>query len=574
MILNGKSISRQIAIEEVLVYKTFSYERSIRKYEDEDTAEMQKQYNRTKELALKELNALEARLKQRGSDHADFVQAHREILCDIVMDKEIVKLISEKKLYPDSAITETYDKYIGVFSKNKNKLIQERAADLRDVLTRLLRCWHGVPEKTLSSLERPCIIVAEELLPTDTLSLDEKNIKGIITEKGGLTSHTAIIARSLDIPALLGVADVLEYVNDKERIILDGINGKVIISPTEEEIEEYQKQILKVEKEREITRQYMQKESVTKEGTKIDLRVNIASADIHHKEQIPYIDGVGLFRSEFLYLTQDEMPSEEYQFQAYKTVLQVFDEKPVVLRTLDIGGDKHVEYMKLPTEENPFLGNRGVRLCLANRDLFRSQIRAALRASAYGILEIMFPMVTSVNEFREAKELVMEVGKELDSENIEWDHDVMIGIMIETPAIALIADLIVDEIDFASVGTNDLTQYLCAADRMNADVKAYYQDYHPAIFRCLASLAETFQKAGKCLSICGELAGDPLAIPVLVGIGIRTLSQSLTSIAHSKQIIRNIDMEQAKELAVEVQQMKSDKDVLKCLKIFAENLSD
>ncbi len=572
MVLKGKSVSASIAVDKVLIYAPFTCDRSIRKYESEDAEEMLELYQDTKKRAEAELDALGKLLAQKDDGHVDFVQAHKDILLDPVMDQEIMTSIKNEKLYPDSAMIKVYDSYIDLFSKNKNEVIRERAADLRDVLSRLLRCWHKKPERNLARLEEPCIVVSDELLPSDTLSLDVDRIKGIVTEKGGLTSHTAIIARSLGIPAVLGVQGILSKAKDGEILILDGVSESVILEPSQEELESYSIKMAELEKKQEITRQYLAKEAVTKDGTRIALRVNLASAEIHGKERIQYIDGVGLFRSEFLYLSADKLPSEEAQYQAYRSVAQAFGGKAVVLRTLDIGGDKQVSYMQLPQEENPFLGNRGIRLCLTHKDIFRTQIRAALRASAHGNLKLMFPMITSLNEFREAKELVMEVGKELDEEKIEWNKNIQLGVMIETPSIAVIADRIVDEVDFASVGTNDLTQYLCAADRMNSDVREYYQDYHPAVFSVLASLAETFQKAGKTLSICGELAGDPKAVPVLVGIGIRALSQSITGVALSKQIIRSIDISQAQELAKDVLAMKTDKEIEKRLTDFLDGL--
>lgn len=573
MIKKGKSVLSRIAVGDALVYVPFSCDKSLRTYDDtEDVEALIARYKETKQKARGELEALGKQMKQKGGDQEAFVQAHEEILLDPVMEEEILSLIRRDRMYPDSAMVQVYENYIQIFSANKNEVIQERAADLRDVLSRLLRCWHGVPEKKLSDLEKPCIVIAEELFPSDTLSLDLDHIMGIITEKGGLTSHTAIIARSLDIPAILGCEGLTDLVRDGETVILDGVKEEVVLRPSEEEIRHYEKERDRIEQALEINRKYLEKEAVTKDGQKIEIRVNLASPEIRGKERIRFIDGVGLFRSEFLYLSQDQLPSEEMQYQAYKTVAQAFQEKAVVLRTLDIGGDKQVSYMELPTEENPFLGNRGIRLCLTHEDIFRTQIRAALRASAWGNLKLMFPMITSLNEFRRARDIVYEVGKELDQKHVEWNKDIQIGIMIETPAAALIADRMIDEIDFASVGTNDLTQYLCAADRMNSDVKEYYQDYHPAVFRILGMLAEVFQKAGKTLSICGELAGEYKAAPVLIGLGVKALSLSITNVPELKRRIRSITMSDAKALADEVLRMKTAQEIEQCLERFEEHI--
>ncbi len=552
MIIKALATSSKIVIGEVMKYESFTCEISKGLIEEADAEKEAAKYEETRKKAEAELLKLKDFLIASGTGNADFADAHIEILNDRTMNREIGKLIANKFYPADRAIAATYDKYIEIFGQNNNPLIVQRAADLRDVRTRVLRNFHNEPEKNLSMLSKECIIVADELFPTDTLALDKNKIKGFITQKGGLTSHTAIIARTLNIPALLGAVGILDAVKDGDTVIIDGSGAQVVIDPDEETVKGYEEKILEVDRDLQITHDYYFKESVTKDGTKIDLRINIASDEFGDHANIEYLDGVGLYRSEFLYLSQPELPSEELQFNSYKNVAEAFGEKPVILRTLDIGGDKQVAYMQLPKEENPFLGNRGIRLCLTHKDIFRTQLRAALRASAFGNLQIMFPMVTSINEFREAKAIINEIKAELDAEGIAYNKDVKIGIMIEVPSIALAADKIIDEIDFASVGTNDLIQYMCATDRMNEDVQNYYQDFHPAIFTVLGRLADTFKDTGKCLSICGEMGGDPLAIPLLVGLGIRTLSMSNTSIAKAKRVIRNLDIHEAQALAKEV----------------------
>lgn len=572
MKLKGVSTSPQIVIGEALRYVPFACEAEIHEFEEHDAKTEIEFYQKAKERACGELAGLGEFLSKKNSSNIDFVAAHKDILNDPMMDSEIRQLIETRSYCADSAVAIVYDQYRELFAKNKNPLIQEKASDLQDVKMRLLRCYYGKPEKNLARLERPCIIVAEELFPSDTLCLDTANIMGIITENGSLTSHTAIIARTLNIPALLGVEGLMNLIEDGDRIILDGTNKEAVIGVDDREVNNYSEKAIKVKKDMEITTLYYGREPVTLDGTKIDLRINVASAEFADREKVAKLDGVGLFRSEFLYLSQKSLPTEEEQFKAYRKITELFDKKPVVLRTLDIGGDKQVPYMELPKEDNPFLGNRGLRLCLTHKDIFRTQLRAALRASAYGNLMIMFPMVTSINEFRQAKEVVSEVMKELDTENIPYNKKIKIGIMIEVPSIALIADRIIDEIDFASVGTNDLCQYLCATDRMNKEVKEYYQDYHPAMFRVLKSLVDVFEPAGKCLSICGELAGDAYAIPLLAGIGIRTLSMNDTSIAAAKRILCNMKIADAKAMAAEALVMKSNLEVAERLKKFHDSL--
>lgn len=572
MKMKGVSTSPRIVIGEVMKYVPFICDVEIRTYTDHDAKTELDLYQKAKEKACGELDSLGEFLKNNNSANIDFVVAHKEILNDPCMDSEIRQLIENSSYCTDSAVVTVVDQYRNMFAKNKNVLIREKASDLQDVKMRLLRCYYGKPEKNLAHLSKPCIVVAEELFPSDTLCLDSNNIMGIITENGSLTSHTAIIARSLNIPAILGAEGVMGAVEDGDQVILDGSNQEVLIGASVEDIHSYNEKAALIEKDMEITHQYYKREPVTLDGIKVDLRINIASAEFDRADKIEFLDGVGLFRSEFLYLSQKSLPTEEDQFNAYRKVAEIFGDKPTVLRTLDIGGDKQVPYMELPKEDNPFLGNRGLRLCLNHEDIFRTQIRAALRASAYGNLMIMFPMVTSINEFRAAKGIIKDVMHELDEQKIDYNKNVKIGIMIEVPSIALIADQIIDEIDFASVGTNDLCQYLCATDRMNSTVKEYYQDYHPAMFRVLKQLVNVFEPAGKCLSICGELAGNPLVIPLLAGIGIRTLSMNDTSIAKAKRILCNIKMEEARELASEVLEMKSNIEIEKKLREFSEGI--
>lgn len=572
MKMKGVSTSPRIVIGEVMKYVPFICDVEIRTYTDHDAKTELDLYQKAKEKACGELDSLGEFLKNNNSANIDFVVAHKEILNDPCMDSEIRQLIENSSYCTDSAVVTVVDQYRNMFAKNKNVLIREKASDLQDVKMRLLHCYYGKPEKNLAHLSKPCIVVAEELFPSDTLCLDSNNIMGIITENGSLTSHTAIIARSLNIPAILGAEGVMGAVEDGDQVILDGSNQEVLIGASVEDIHSYNEKAALIEKDMEITHHYYKREPVTLDGIKVDLRINIASAEFDRADKIEFLDGVGLFRSEFLYLSQKSLPTEEDQFNAYRKVAEIFGDKPTVLRTLDIGGDKQVPYMELPKEDNPFLGNRGLRLCLNHEDIFRTQIRAALRASAYGNLMIMFPMVTSINEFRAAKGIIKDVMHELDEQKIDYNKNVKIGIMIEVPSIALIADQIIDEIDFASVGTNDLCQYLCATDRMNSTVKEYYQDYHPAMFRVLKQLVNVFEPAGKCLSICGELAGNPLVIPLLAGIGIRTLSMNDTSIAKAKRILCNIKMEEARELASEVLEMKSNIEIEKKLREFSEGI--
>lgn len=552
MELIGKPVSTGIVMGEVLRYIPFTPVLAQGPLEAGTQAEAWEQYCATKAQAKGELAALEQRMAQTDPEKAKIMAAHGEILEDPAMEDEIRMLVLEQLCSPDVAVAQVYDTYAAILAKSKNPMMRERASDLRDVKRRLLRCWAQAPEQDLSSLPRAAIVVADDLFPSDTASLDRERVLGIVTQVGGSTSHTAIIARSYEIPAVLGVEGAMDALKDGQFVILDAQEGRVILDPSEEEKERYRQQAARLQAEMQVTKAYRDKAPVTQDGCRIEVHLNVAAATEQELAGAAYADGCGLFRTEFLYTDGQGLPDEAQQFQIYKKVLTAFGDKPVTLRTMDIGGDKQVPCLELPKESNPFLGVRGLRLSLAKPDLFRTQIRAALRASAHGKLQIMMPMVGALDEVYAAKAIIQAEGEKLDAEGIPWDHHVPVGIMVEVPSIALIAEQVAKEVDFVSVGTNDLTQYLCAADRMNPGVRPYYQDYHPALFRLLDSLSQTFQAAGKPLSICGELGSDPLAIPALIGLGIRKLSMGASAIAGAKRVIRNLELGQAEALAKEI----------------------
>ena len=420
----------------------------------------------------------------------------------------------------------------------------------------------------LSALQRPVIIVADDLFPSDTAGIDRDNVLGIITQTGGSTSHTAIIAKSYEIPAVLGVPDALRLLSDGETIILDAEDGRILSSPTEEELRKYEQKAEQVSASLREEKMYLNSVPVTKDGERIEIRLNVAAAKDQELSKAVYSDGCGLFRTEFLYLDREHLPTEDEQYEVYSKVLRAFGEKPVILRTMDIGGDKQVPGLELPGEQNPFLGIRGLRLSLELEELFRTQVRAILRASVHGNLKVMFPMVGALDELRRAKEIFLEEEAALNARGIPWDRQLKTGIMVEVPSIALIADLAAEEADFVSIGTNDLTQYLCAADRMNPAVGSYYQEYHPAVFRVLSQLASTFNRAGKDISICGELGGDALALPALIGMGIRQFSMGAASLGSAKRVVRHLKMDAAAQLAENVLHQKTHGDICKLLKEF------
>lgn len=570
MELTGKAVSQGIVIGNVLLYTPFVPTLNAQPLAPDAVDQALAAYERAAARAQAELDALEVRVAQTDPDKAKIMAAHRDILQDPAMDEEIRGLIADAHMSPDMAAAQVYDTYAAVLGKSKNAMMRERASDLKDVKLRFLRCWAEVPETSLASLSSPCIVVADDLYPSDTVSLDRSNVLGIITQVGGSTSHTAIIARSYEIPAVLGVAGAMAALQNGQQVILDAVEGKVLPCPTQKDIDTYTQRAQDVARQREETRRYLDAQPITRDGTRLEVRLNVAAAGDAELQGSQYADGCGLFRTEFLYLSGDHLPDEEEQYQAYRKVLEAFGQKPVILRTMDIGGDKQLPLLHMEPESNPFLGIRGLRLSLARMELFQTQIRAALRASAHGTLQLMFPMVGGLEDVRQAKAVIAREGAALDAAGIPWDHQLQIGVMVEVPSIALIADLVAHEVDFVSVGTNDLTQYLCAADRMNQAVRAYYQEYHPAIFRILGYLSKTFAAAGKSVSVCGELGGDPLAIPVLAGLGIHKLSMGLASIPAAKRVICGLDISEAQALAQEVQTMKTEADIRARLQEFAQ----
>ena len=461
---------------------------------------------------------------------------------------------------PDYAIEKVFDEFTVLLSKVADPLIAGRAADLQDVKRRLLRVYQGKEEKNLSTLTEDVIVVAHDLLPSDTATLNRQHVKGIVTEIGGSNSHSAILARSFQIPAVLGVADAMKQIPDGEFLSIDALSGILVVNPDKDEQQAFlEKRRVFLEK-RKIEEQYLDKAGATKDGYSIQIGINVGSTDFDVPKT--QFDFVGLFRTEFLYMENTHLPTEEEQFEAYKKVLEHAKGNPVTLRTLDIGGDKTLPYMELPEEENPFLGKRALRLCFAEPDIFMTQLRAALRASAYGPLQIMFPMVGSMEDIYRAKAYVREAMEQLQQEKAAFDKDIKIGIMIEVPSIALIADMAAEEVDFASVGSNDLTQYVSATDRMNSEVTSYYQNYSPAMIRLLGYIADAFNQKGKELSVCGEMAGNPKAAVILAGLGIKKLSMSATNIAGVKAALANITLEDARELANKCKKIKTEEEII------------
>ncbi|MEY8598369.1 phosphoenolpyruvate--protein phosphotransferase [Mammaliicoccus lentus] len=487
--------------------------------------------------------------KQLGADKAAIFDAHLLVLEDPELLNPIEENIRNNKVNAPTALQEVSNNFISIFENMDNEYMKERAADIRDVSKRILAHILGVELPNPSMINESVIIVGEDLTPSDTAQLNKEFVKGFATNIGGRTSHSAIMSRSLEIPAVVGTKDITDRVKHGDSLIIDGLTGDVIIDPSEDEVLAYEQKQKDFFAEKQELAKLVNDASVSKDGVHVELAANIGTPNDLEGVKNNGAQGIGLYRTEFLYMGRDNMPSEDEQFEAYSKVLKEMDGKRVVVRTLDIGGDKELSYLNLPKEMNPFLGYRAIRLCLDQTDIFRTQLRALLRASEYGKLNIMFPMIATIQEFRDAKAILLEEKEKLVSEGVKVDDDIEVGIMVEIPATAALADIFAKEVDFFSIGTNDLIQYTMAADRMSERVSYLYQPYNPAILRLIKQVIEASHKEGKWTGMCGEMAGDNTAVPLLLGLGLDEFSMSATSILKARKQIKELDQKEMQELA-------------------------
>lgn len=486
---------------------------------------------------------------QLGADKAAIFDAHLLVLDDPELIQPIQDKIKNENANAATALTDVTTQFVTIFESMDNEYMKERAADIRDVSKRVLSHILGVELSNPSMIDESVVIVGNDLTPSDTAQLNKEFVQGFATNIGGRTSHSAIMSRSLEIPAIVGTKSITQEVKQGDMIIVDGLNGDVIVNPTEDELIAYQDKRECYFADKKELQKLRDADTVTVDGVHAELAANIGTPN-----DLPGViengaQGIGLYRTEFLYMGRDQMPTEEEQFEAYKEVLEAMDGKRVVVRTLDIGGDKELSYLNLPEEMNPFLGYRAIRLCLAQQDIFRPQLRALLRASVYGKLNIMFPMVATINEFREAKAILLEEKENLKNEGHDISDDIELGIMVEIPATAALADVFAKEVDFFSIGTNDLIQYTLAADRMSERVSYLYQPYNPSILRLVKQVIEASHKEGKWTGMCGEMAGDETAIPLLLGLGLDEFSMSATSILKARRQINGLSKNEMTELA-------------------------
>ena len=497
-----------------------------------------------------------------GEKEADIILGHLLMLKDPAMSSSIEGNISSGCCAED-AVAQVCDMFIGVFSMADDELTKQRASDVEDIKNGLITMLLGKEEVDIASAPSGTVLVAKDLTPSMTSCIVKENIVGIVTEVGGKTSHSAILARAMEIPAVLSVPNVMETFENGQEIIVDGSHGEVIENPSDGEIAIYREKTIEYKKEKEELKKFIGKETVTADGVKVELGCNIGKPDDADAVLSKDGEGVGLFRTEFLYMDSSSIPTEDEQFEAYKKTVLKLGDKPLIIRTLDVGGDKDIPYLGLSKEDNPFMGFRAVRYCLHREDVYKPQLRALLRASAFGNIKIMIPLVTCIDEVREVKALIENIKAELDSENIAYNKDIQVGIMVETPAASLIADLLAEEADFFSIGTNDLTGYTMAVDRGNADVAYLYSAFQPAVLRSIKKIIED----GKDIMVgmCGEAAADPLLIPLLLAFGLDEFSVSATSVLKTRKIISQWTIDEAKEVAEKALTLKTESEVVEYL---------
>ena len=519
----------------------------------EDTAAEEARLDAALAKSTEELQQIREKAAQSlGEAEAQVFDAHLMVLSDPEMVGQIKQNIKDNSVNAESALKEVTDMYIGMFeAMEDNAYMQERAADIRDVAKRILAHLLGVTLPNPSMIDEEVIVVAHDLTPSDTAQLDRNFVKAFVTDIGGRTSHSAIMARSLEIPAIVGTKEITAKVKEGDILAVNGIEGDVIIDPTEEQKAEFEKAGADYAAQKAEWEKLKNAETVTADGKHFELAANIGTpkdlVGVHNNGG----EAVGLYRTEFLYMDSPDFPTEDDQYEAYKAVLEGMEGKPVVVRTMDIGGDKELPYLQLPHEMNPFLGYRALRISLSEQgdEMFRTQMRALLRASVHGNLRIMFPMVATLKEFRAAKAIFEEEKQKLISEGKEVSDTIQVGIMIEIPAAAVLADKFAKEVDFFSVGTNDLIQYTMAADRMNERVSYLYQPYNPSILRLIKNVIDAAHAEGKWAGMCGEMAGDQTAVPLLVGMGLDEFSMSATSILKTRSLMKRLDTGKMAELA-------------------------
>ena len=567
--LKGTNVSSGIGIGKAVIVE--EKELVIRREAVADAAAEVERFKGALDTTLKKTEELAADLATRvGEKEAEIMQGHMMLLMDPMLTGEIETAITGESICAEYAIEQVCTTYADMFASMDDELMQQRATDMRDIKERMQRELLGLESVDIAALPAGTILVAKDLTPSMTAGIRPENVAGIVTELGGKTSHSAILARALEIPAVVAVPDLMSQVENGHVIVLDGSEGIVYVDPDQAVVDEFSAKREKFLKEKKELEQYIGKPTVTKDGVHIELVANIGKPEDLEKVLQYDGEGVGLFRTEFLFMDRTAMPTEEEQFEAYKAVVEGLKGKPVIIRTLDIGGDKEIPYMGLTRDENPFLGYRAIRFCLDRKDdVYRPQLRALLRASAYGNIKIMVPMVTCIEELREAKALIEEIKKELDEKNIPYKKDIEVGIMVETAAASLMADVFAKEAAFFSIGTNDLTQYTMSVDRGNDKVSYLYSTFNPAVLRSIKRIITCGREAGIMVGMCGEAASDPLMIPLLLAFGLNEFSMSASAILFSRKLITGYSVEELQAVADKAMSFATAAEVEAYMKAFA-----
>ena len=570
-LIKGIAASPGIAIGKAFLYKETKLEivekSSLTKEEEIE------RLLKGREIAKAQLEEIkENTLKKLGKDKADIFEGHITLLEDEELMSEIDSKISSEKYTAEFALNEAIDEYATMLGNLEDAYFKERAGDLRDIGKRWLYGVMNTKVVDLSKLEPETIIVARELNPSDTAQINLENVLAFVTEIGGKTAHSSIMARSLELPAVVGVGAILEKLEDNQIIIVDAVKGEVLVDPNEETIKEYQAKRENFLKEKEELKKLKDKEAISKDGIKVDVWGNIGSPNDVKGILSNGGFGIGLYRTEFLFMEKDSFPTEEEQFEAYKVVAEAMNGYPVTIRTMDIGGDKSLPYMELPQEENPFLGWRAIRVCLDRQEILRTQFKALLRASKYGQIKIMLPMIMDIEEVRKAKKIFEECKTELREKGIEFDEKIMLGIMVETPAVAFRAKSFAKECDFFSIGTNDLTQYTLAVDRGNEMIANLYDTYNPAVLQAIKMLIDGAHAGGIKISMCGEFAGDENAVALLFGMGLDAFSMSGISIPRVKRVMSKLNKKDCEALVEKILDFTTAEEIKKEVKQFMGNL--
>lgn len=565
----GIAASRGIGIGSVC--RIIEHDLTYENHKPEDTgAEKERLHNAVNSFKKETTEMAEDIRKRIGPKEAEILEGHLVMVSDPAMVGEMDKMIDNNQC-AEAAVTAVCDMFINMFSSMDDELMKQRASDVKDIKQSLLKILLGIEDINISKVAPGTVLVAKDLTPSMTSQIVKENVAGIITEIGGKTSHSAILARALEIPAVLSVPGIIDLVNDKDTAIIDGTEGQVFINPTGDVLSTYIRKREDFIRKQEELKKFHGQETVTADGKKLELFCNIGTPKDAKKAVECDGEGIGLFRSEFLFMNNTHLPNEDEQFEAYKEAVTTMGGKAVIIRTLDIGGDKDIPYLNLEKEDNPFLGYRAVRYCLANPDTYKIQLRAIIRASAFGKVKIMLPLVTTVDEVRNVKAMVEDIKKDLDAQGIDYDKNIEVGCMIETASASLIADKLAKESDFFSIGTNDLTQYTMSVDRGNPKVAYLYSAFQPSVLRSIKNIISAGNAAGIPVGMCGEAAADPLMIPLLIAFGLDEYSVNPVLVLTARCIISKWSVEEAKALADKVMELDTEKEIVDLLKASAKD---